>query len=375
MTRQPSTTLPPVLEAGGEWMEWTAPPPRSEVIAAGELLRTTISPEEVAAAAAAFNVAHTWREAHLLPLHSMRTSLQHHARTADFSAIVAGRIKRLASIRKKLKRSRISLWDMQDIAGVRAILPSLAKVDEVADRLRSDRSAHVFKRQDDHIAAPKPSGYRSLHLMMRYRGDERFHNRSIEVQIRTLRQHAWATAIEAVGLMRGEDLKAGRGHPHWLRLFHLMAGEFASVEGACPVPGIPDSHQERRIELVELERELEAVKTLSAYSRAITKLTSYLSLPGTRFVIQFDRVKQQVHIAPVRMIDDASGGLRQDERTGVESVVVEVEGAHALAEAYPNYFVDVARFADQLQQSLKGNPHSKSVRQMLADFRLRGGRH
>jgi hypothetical protein len=51
-------------------------------------------------------------------------------------------------------------------------------------------------------------------------GEEAVYNgRRVEVQVRTQLQHSWATAVEAVGLFRREDLKAGRGDLDWLRLF------------------------------------------------------------------------------------------------------------------------------------------------------------
>lgn len=33
-----------------------------------------------------------------------------------------------------------------------------------------DRSRHELRNEDDYIAAPKPDGYRSHHLMMGFRG-------------------------------------------------------------------------------------------------------------------------------------------------------------------------------------------------------------
>jgi Region found in RelA / SpoT proteins len=87
-----------------------------------------------------------------------------------------------------------------------------------------------LREEDDYIARPKPDGYRSHHLMFNFR-DRRnagIHDgRRIEVQLRTRLQHSWATAVEAVGLFRGEDLKGNQGNPKWLRLFTLMSAEFA----------------------------------------------------------------------------------------------------------------------------------------------------
>ena len=117
-----------------------APPDRQAVIAAGAVLRERIPADDYSAQAEHFRVAHEWREAHLLPMHRMLIGLSGRARAVSPNAIVAGRIKRLSSIRKKLRRSRINLWDIQDIAGVRAIVPHIedvARIDRKSTRLNS----------------------------------------------------------------------------------------------------------------------------------------------------------------------------------------------------------------------------------------------
>ena len=88
-----------------------------------------------------------------------------------------------------------------------------------------------------------------------------FNGRRIEVQIRTQLQHSWATAVEAIGMVRGEDLKGGEGNMEWLRLFELMSSEFAEIESCPLVPGTPDQPA-RRDEISCLNQKLKAVKTL-----------------------------------------------------------------------------------------------------------------
>ena len=52
---------------------------------------------------------------------------------------------------------------------------------------------HVLVNEDDYIANPKPSGYRSLHLAYRFqsRGHSQYIKLMFEVQLRTPTQHAW----------------------------------------------------------------------------------------------------------------------------------------------------------------------------------------
>lgn len=295
-------------------------------------------------------------------------------RRLDEPAIVAGRIKRLTSIRKKLKRSGISLWDIQDIAGIRAIVDTPGDVERIAGRYHDGGSRHLLAREDDYIATPKATGYRSRHLILRFvgRGDMAvFNKRSIEVQIRTRLQHSWATAIEAVGLMRGEDLKGGRGDEHWLRLFQLMAAQMADDEGLAPVPGQPPDRAERLKQIRVLEQYLGAVKILEGYRDAIKRVNQGRT-SGGRFIVTFSRTEQRVYVAAVTSLEAFISASRRADNDGTESVVVEVDHVDRLIEAYPNYFGDVSLFLGKLHVYLSGRDGArKYALDWLRDWRYR----
>lgn len=338
------------------------PPSRPDVIAAGDRLRDIIPAEDYPETAEHFRVAHEWREAHLLPMHRMLIGLSGRARAVAPTAIVAGRIKRLSSIRKKLRRSRINLWDIQDVAGVRAIVPAIDDVTKIVARYERGESRHRWAKSDDYIAAPKASGYRSHHLMMRFVGEgdlAPINKRSVEIQVRTRLQHSWATALEAVGLMRGEDLKAGEGSPEWLRFFALISGHFATDEGQPIVPGVPENFAERIEELRHLDSALEAVATLESYNAAISRIGAVHGAQGGRFTIRFDRIARSVTVTPFYSGRMAEGS----ESDGQDVVVVEIDRVDSLAEAYPNYFADVNDLTKRLRRLLLTTPAAGEVKQ------------
>ncbi|WP_457767666.1 RelA/SpoT domain-containing protein [Cyanobium sp. ULC082] len=68
---------------------------------------------------------------------------------------------------------------------------------------------HKLLRVDNYQAEPKPSGYRGIHLIYRYRSNksETYNGLLLEVQIRSPLQHAWATAVETVGTFLKQSLK------------------------------------------------------------------------------------------------------------------------------------------------------------------------
>jgi hypothetical protein len=140
-------------------------------------------------------------------------------RNDELLGITAARLKRMQAIRKKLKRINLHLNQIQDLGGCRAILDSMTDVRTLVQAVR-DRSRHNLRPEKDYIAAPKADGYRSHHLIVCFcgKGPAAVHNdRRIEIQVRTRLQHSWATAVEAVGLFRGEYLKGSQGDRRWRR--------------------------------------------------------------------------------------------------------------------------------------------------------------
>jgi ppGpp synthetase/RelA/SpoT-type nucleotidyltranferase len=185
----------------------------------------------------AFQIANNWRDAHALPMRSIRYQLIGFMRGHKIEGVTAARLKRMQAIRKKLRRLPIGLHKLQDLGGCRAILPTINDVHALVAAIR-ERSRHQLWDEDDYIVRPKKDGYRSHHLKFSYRGkgdNAIYDGRRVEVQVRTRMQHSWATGVEAVGLFRGEDLKGNQGDADWLRLFKLISAEFAAAE-QCPEP-------------------------------------------------------------------------------------------------------------------------------------------
>ena len=117
-------------------------------------------------------------------------------------AVVAQRLKRVPTIAGKLGREAgMKLSRMEDVGGVRAVLPDQDAAYRVARQLRRNWTITRFR---DYVTEPKPDGYRALHLINRNRG------RLIEIQLRTPRQDSWANLVEkAVQLFPA--IKSGSG--------------------------------------------------------------------------------------------------------------------------------------------------------------------
>jgi len=124
---------------------------------------------------AAVEVVNNWRAVHSYPLHAIKMTLKRRAKTIYPEAIIAQRLKRLASIKLKLELSKAAgnhpnLSQMQDIGGCRAVMGTVSQVRRL-ERVfaeASKKSPHrgpQFDKITDYIANPKTSGYRGIHLI------------------------------------------------------------------------------------------------------------------------------------------------------------------------------------------------------------------
>ncbi|TRD00014.1 hypothetical protein FJV82_21975 [Mesorhizobium sp. WSM4305] len=229
-----------------------------------------------------FSIANSWRDSHFLPMRSVRFSVGHHMRALRLKGDMASRPKRMASIRRKLRESTTNMDTMNDIGGCRAIMADIKGVRSLLASMREKFPHEIHTGEFNYIDEPKPDGYRSHHIVFKYRPKDAdtvaFEGRRIELQVRTRLQHSWATAVEAVGLFQGQDLKHGKGEQDWLRLFQLTSAEFAHVE-QCPVHiGVP-GHNDRVRELRDINerigatRILEDIKNFTHYSEKFVRLT------------------------------------------------------------------------------------------------------
>lgn len=143
-------------------------------------------------------------------MHCLTTTLSIvDAATLPRHALVSVRLKRLDSIVRKMRRTKFDfkLGDLYDIVGVRVILPTLQDTLAMSGRVEELAQRH---RTNDYITKPQPTGYRSVHHIMRFRqalSAEQSLKVRFELQVRSFYQHRWAIWSEA----QGEAVKAGSG--------------------------------------------------------------------------------------------------------------------------------------------------------------------
>jgi ppGpp synthetase/RelA/SpoT-type nucleotidyltranferase len=298
-----------------------------------------------------------FRSAHAYPLFSVTIHVRKNALALNTNAIVARRLKRLPTIIDKLKRHpNMNVTTMHDLGGCRVILSSVAEVDALVERLHgAKRAQNVITRSYDYLREPGPqdTGYRGIHLVYEYRATKPdFLGSTVEVQIRTDLQHAWATAVETLDLFGGTRLKYGTGDEE-LKRFFLVVSSLMAVEEGLPQPeaasGAPKA---LRDELRSLETTLGLLDRLSGYV-AIVK--QFGSDKRTTFLMRLDRTEHTLYL---ELFDNAAGAeakLEEIENQGddnIDAVLVASSKVGMLKSAYPNYFANTTAFSDFVQKQL-----------------------
>ncbi|MER9094465.1 RelA/SpoT domain-containing protein [Mesorhizobium sp. M0700] len=301
-----------------------------------------------------FRIAYNWRNSHIYPMRRIHHELMANVRQrgVKLQGFTSARLKRMQSIREKLGESSTKFDQMQDLGGCRAIMDSVDEYRQLIAKYREGGTGHRIRNDTDYFEKPRASGYRGHHFVLEFQpeaNEYQHKDRRIEVQLRTGLQHAWATAVEAVGIMRRENMKRGIGDPDWLRLFALMSTDFAIEEDGAHVPGTPEGKRERHQELRHLNDKLNAVVFLENINQAFDYAPVYRG-SAKFYLVQIDRDKKEVHVTGYNQPINATEGFSASETgNGVISVLAEVNKIEDLMKAFPNYFMDVQMFTDHLK--------------------------
>lgn len=140
------------------------------------------------------------------PLAIIFKEIEKMAIKVDPECICTYRVKRIESIISKLKRlPKMQLQRAEDIAGMRCIMTTESNVHKLFDHIKKKEYKLPFeiKNVNDYITDPKETGYKSIHVNVQLKGD----SRRIEIQLRSLQQHNWATLVEITDQIFGIKLK------------------------------------------------------------------------------------------------------------------------------------------------------------------------
>jgi ppGpp synthetase/RelA/SpoT-type nucleotidyltranferase len=298
-------------------------------------------------------VLDNWRACHIAPLNSFQKSLRYQLNKLDNeAALVSQRLKRYPSILSKLKRNPgMQLSRMQDIGGIRVVVKNMKEVRAIESVFKN--GTRVFSKVQggkDYINYPKDSGYRSVHMIFRCKNGF-----SIELQIRTKVQHAWATAVETMGTFLDHSLKSSEGPEEWLKFFSLASSAFSITESTPRVPEHDCFSEKEVFEMLDRkEKELDVISKLTGF-RVVAKHIDNDKRKGHYHLIVLDLESRYAKIRSFSQseINVASTQYSEIEKaihTGkkLQVVLVTSQSLKALKQAYPSYFLDAELFIRQI---------------------------
>ncbi|MBA4792265.1 MAG: RelA/SpoT domain-containing protein [Phenylobacterium sp.] len=306
-----------------------------------------------------------WRASHLYVLNTFQSSLRfRRSRFEQGEKItIAQRLKRRPTIIDKLGREQgMSLSRMHDIAGCRLIFPDLATMFSFREGVLSSRAAHELvggKDRYNYIDTPKASGYRGIHDAYKYNvgstGGVKWNGLRVEIQYRTVVQHAWATAVEISDIVNATRLKFSQANKDISRLFllcsEILARAHEDCDGFCGDLSTVDLLRE----YYDLEGDLHAILRL----RNLTSSEFQRFARSSRLfiLINYTSGDMEGKLVAEGFADNASAVSRYSEveaelQDVADVVLVGASQQDAIKLAYTNYFSDASGFIVALDEAV-----------------------
>ena len=335
----------------------------ADIIARGKI-KGSVSDDDVQQAR---KLIDAWRRAHSYPLHVFAKTLRWRTRTFT-GAVVARRLKRMPTILDKLgsRESHMDYTNMQDLGGVRAILKNQKQVDRLAKKILVSRTPHELKDDMDYTRKPKPSGYRGRHLVYKYKASSeaqsQYDGLMVEMQLRTELQHIWATGVETMGVVVGQDLKSSRGNSDYLEFFVALSAAFSCIEGTPLAPKFEGKTREQIFKIVvDMAKKLHIKDKLSAYLIGVDH-ASKTNSKMKYFLLELDTDEKRMTLTGYERAENANTAYERTEAefagdSSKDVVLVSVEKNEQLKKAYPKYYGDSKSLIAQITKmelELKG---------------------
>ena len=303
-----------------------------------------------------FRVIDEWRAAHRNVLNTFQASLR--TRTRETDVTVAQRHKRQRTIFGKLKRfPGMQLSRMDEVAGCRLIFRSIPELYAFREEFHRARFNHR-RRNDtdkyDYLKSPKSNGYRGVHDVYEY--DVRslvgrpLKGLLIEIQYRTLVQHAWATAVEIIGFITESQPKFEEGDNRYVEAMALASEILARghEDSEGPFPELSNRALVRQFRA--MDEDLGLLSTLRGLSAADSAFTTKRNA-----ILIFSDVGE----LEVRTFRDATSALRtlfdleKAATAGGDIVLVRADTSDEVRLAFRNYFSDAGDFISLVEDGCR----------------------
>lgn len=313
---------------------------KSRVNRAGDNVRRgAASPEDLL-------VIEEWRAAHQNVLNTFQALLR--KRTRQSETTVAQRHKRKRTIFDKLNRHpHMHLARMDDVAGCRLIFQTLTDLHDFRAQFLRARFNHKHRNEldrYDYIKNPKDTGYRGIHDVYEYNVKSEVGKTLaglyLEIQYRTLVQHAWATAVEVIGFVTQSQPKFQQGDKRFEQAMALASEILARAHEAQKGPYPDATNRELVAEFLKLDKELGLLRMLRGLHAANK------SVSDKRNAILIFSETGPLEVRPYRYETDALQALFELEKQMPDRdiVLVRADTSDEVRVAFRNYFSDARDF-------------------------------
>lgn len=293
------------------------------------------------------------------------------------NSIIVSRLKRIETITEKLQRAsldgktqnRTCVSNMDDIAGCRLILPTIKNIEELFYHLKNtlDNSSiiEIYKVRN-YIKSPKSHdcGYRSLHIILKHiNNGKKF---KVEVQLRTINQHAWATAVEIIDLLEHtkikknshSDLDKKDSQKKWENLLLLMSNYIAEKEKSIKLTKKEKNTIKNKLKL--LNDQLNSINRLSSFEMMTKELRDLLEKEKNKYVL-FLVNEHKLKVLLKKTFDNENEAINYyneiekdcSEISRLNAVLVSIDKMDSISKAYPNYIGNCSEFISLLNEAME----------------------
>ena len=262
---------------------------------------------------------------------------------------------------------------MDDVAGCRLIFKSLKELYAFRDHFHRARFNHKRRNPEDkdkydYIKRPKGTGYRGVHDVYEYDVNSEIGRPLaglyVEIQYRTLVQHAWATTVEVIGFITESQPKFQQGDNRY-EMAMMMASEIltrAHERMKGPLPDVPD--RDLIASFLTAEKELGLLQTLRGLNAADKVVSS------KRNAILIFSEGKPLEVKQYRDAPDALRALFELEKQMPDRdiVLVRADTGEDVRLAFKNYFSDARDFIRLIEDGCTKLTGSKKIHD-VAQFR------
>lgn len=294
------------------------------------------------------------------PLFKVFQDLTQQKTKVQRTAIIAFRLKRISTIIDKvIRKPDMQLNRMWDIAGIRIIFDDENAVRKMLQLIKDNYEIRGAIR--DRFSAPKKIGYKAIHIYI----TEPLSGKVIEIQLRTLETHNWATLVEITDVLYGTRLKEEDydSNPEWGR-FHQIVSSNNELE-----------EEEANFLFETLDKHDFISKLADKFRKNSSIVKKQWQNVGSRdkyFLIELtsDSVPKLSSYSDYEKAEaDYFDTYKKDEGSLIVLASIHKPSFEQISIAYANYILSYHKFIKDVQEILKNLAIEKLEDESFKDFR------